>query len=632
MPPSSSMSGSNHRSRSTRRESSEANGDSRHLRSRSNYQKDRPSKSSARGESKSRFSSQRHFIDPACPYDVNGYCVVHKDVHMAKLKADGWKVLRKDCPKCLDMNVRPDSRKIKESKNTSRHGSDLSGSTTDRTESSTQDEGFDSPPQSSSRRRASRAHQDVRNSGSSFYSIDESREVSSGRMAIQTYNHKEQQVRKSGQSFYSGDESKGISSRRRSSRVSYQDEQEVRKSGNSFYSIDEPTEATFRNGAQRANDSSELVVRKNVSSVYSTDNRTQEKHCTRHNDDDKNDSCDEGASYSSGSRRGREQTSRRGRDESARSKSRARTPRSCSRSALSRLSRSSRNGDHQSDRHVARAKPRVISLEVGKCITLSARLAPWNPSITTIRAVLYHLAQGTAHDKLLAPSTQSAAMAPRIGRGLEDHEVLRSQCDHMDRTCLQIGNMSAGSWTSNQSRKRVQQNDDSFLPLDADGFCIHHPDVQLAKLGKHGDWKVLMDFCPECAEASLMIGGAVGSKARKQSSSKSVISRRDCDEASAKSSRSNVSERTFVEKMPYIDNDGKPGHYTGYLNIDGKPNGRGKMKYVDGKKFDGIWREGNQIHGKVSYKKSRKTSGKDDREKNHRERPSRRSSDDKRFH
>jgi len=191
--------------------------------------------------------------------------------------------------------------------------------------------------------------------------------------------------------------------------------------------------------------------------------------------------------------------------------------------------------------------------------------------------------------------------------------------------------MSAGSWTSNQSRKRVQQNDDSFLPLDADGFCIHHPDVQLAKLGKHGDWKVLMDFCPECAEASLMIGGAVGSKSRKQSSSKSVSSRRDCDEASAKSSRSNLSERTFVEKMPYIDNDGKPGHYTGYLNIDGKPNGRGKMKYVDGKKFDGIWREGNQIHGKVSYKKSRKTSEKDNREKKHRERPSRRSSDDRRF-
>jgi hypothetical protein len=138
--------------------------------------------------------------------------------------------------------------------------------------------------------------------------------------------------------------------------------------------------------------------------------------------------------------------------------------------------------------------------------------------------------------------------------------------------------------------------------LDADGFCTHHPDVQLAKLGRKGEWKVLMDFCPECAEASLMIGGAPGSKVRKQSS-KSRLSRRDLDEQSVKSSRSNHSEKTFVEKMPYIDNDGKPGHYTGYLNLEGKPNGRGKMKYVDGKKFDGIWKDGNQIHGKVSYKK-----------------------------
>lgn len=651
MPPSSSMSGSNHRSRSTRRESSEANDDSRHLRSRSNYQKDRPSKSSARGESKSRFSSQRHFIDPACPYDVNGYCVVHKDVHMAKLKADGWKVLRKDCPKCLDMHVRHDSRKIKEPKNTSRHGSDLSGSTTDRTESSTQDEGFDSPPQSSSRRRASRAHQDVRNSGSSFYSIDESREVSSGRMAIQTYNHKEQQVRKSGQSFYSGDESKGISSRRRSSRVSYRDEQELRKSGNSFYSIDEPTEATFRNGAQRANDSSELVVRKNVSSVYSTDNRTQEKHCTRQNDDDKNDSCDEGASYSSRSRRGREQTSRRGRDESARSKSRARTPRSCSRSALSRLSRSSRNGDHQSDRHVARAKPRVMCVngvpfdKNGCCflhphVKLASKklLGGWKVHHTFCKACAveseYNDDQSSVVSSRSGYSSRQTSRSEysECSNGTSNRSRSRGSRSVAESVRSYGSNMSAGSWTSNQSRKRVQQNDDSFLPLDADGFCIHHPNVQLAKLGKHGDWKVLMDFCPECAEASLMIGGAVGSKSRKQSSSKSVISRRDCDEASAKSSRSNVSERTFVEKMPYIDNDGKPGHYTGYLNIDGKPNGRGKMKYVDGKKFDGIWREGNQIHGKVSYKKSRKTSGKDDREKNHRERPSRRSSDDKRFH
>jgi hypothetical protein len=162
-------------------------------------------------------------------------------------------------------------------------------------------------------------------------------------------------------------------------------------------------------------------------------------------------------------------------------------------------------------------------------------------------------------------------------------------------------NISTASWTSNQSRKRVQNND-SFLPLDKDGYCTHHPDVQLAKLGKRGEWKVLMDFCPECAEASLMIGGAPGNKSSK--SSKSRSSRRNCDESTVKSSKSNQSDKMFVEKMPFIDNDGKPGHYTGYLNLEGRPNGRGKMKYVDGKKFDGVWKEGNQIQGKVSYKKT----------------------------
>jgi hypothetical protein len=115
------------------------------------------------------------------------------------------------------------------------------------------------------------------------------------------------------------------------------------------------------------------------------------------------------------------------------------------------------------------------------------------------------------------------------------------------------------------------------LPLDKDGYCTHHPDVQLAKVGKRGEWKVLMDFCPECAEASLMIGGAVGSKSTK---SKSRTTRRNCDESTVKSAKSTQSDKHLVKKMPFIDNDGKPGHYTGYLDIDGRPNGRGKMSYM----------------------------------------------------
>lgn len=52
---------------------------------------------------------------------------------------------------------------------------------------------------------------------------------------------------------------------------------------------------------------------------------------------------------------------------------------------------------------------------------------------------------------------------------------------------------SQRSWSSKQSKKRI---DDSFLPLDEDGHCLHHPDVQLAEICRKGGWNVLLDFCP----------------------------------------------------------------------------------------------------------------------------------------
>ena len=52
---------------------------------------------------------------------------------------------------------------------------------------------------------------------------------------------------------------------------------------------------------------------------------------------------------------------------------------------------------------------------------------------------------------------------------------------------------SQRTWSSKQTRKRT---DGSFLPLDEDGYCLHHPDVQLAEISKKGGWNVLFDFCP----------------------------------------------------------------------------------------------------------------------------------------
>lgn len=63
------------------------------------------------------------------------------------------------------------------------------------------------------------------------------------------------------------------------------------------------------------------------------------------------------------------------------------------------------------------------------------------------------------------------------------------------------------------------------------------------------------------------------------------------------SSRSSVSSSgTFVEDMPYIDGEGQPGHYSGHVDGEGKPTGRGKMRYKNGV-WDGVWEEGTKIHG-----------------------------------
>jgi hypothetical protein len=172
-----------------------------------------------------------------------------------------------------------------------------------------------------------------------------------------------------------------------------------------------------------------------------------------------------------------------------------------------------------------------------------------------------------------------------------------------------------------------EDKNSSFLPLDADGFCVNHPDVQLAKMSKNGDWKVLLDFCPECAGDSLMIGGnpAGGGGGNKKSSSK----RREsyASHGRSRSDRSNGNmgggsdspitttkieggdgKSMFVEKMPFVDEGGKVGHYTGHVNIEGKPHGEGKMRYVNGKVFDGSWEKGRKVHGRMSgAKKSSST-------------------------
>jgi hypothetical protein len=84
--------------------------------------------------------------------------------------------------------------------------------------------------------------------------------------------------------------------------------------------------------------------------------------------------------------------------------------------------------------------------------------------------------------------------------GYDDHSVASSAYHsrgdasvRSSRSCKSIG--SQRSWSSKQSRKRMNKTDDSFLPLDEDGYCLHHPEVKLAESRK-GTWNVLLDFCP----------------------------------------------------------------------------------------------------------------------------------------
>ena len=78
----------------------------------------------------------------------------------------------------------------------------------------------------------------------------------------------------------------------------------------------------------------------------------------------------------------------------------------------------------------------------------------------------------------------------------------------------------------------------------------------------------LLSNSTECAEASLVVGGSIGGddKLRRKTS---IIST---------SCRSGNSHSTFIESMPYIDGDGKPGHYTGHVDTIGKANPMDRVK------------------------------------------------------
>ncbi|KAL9183698.1 hypothetical protein ACHAXT_004554 [Thalassiosira profunda] len=163
---------------------------------------------------------------------------------------------------------------------------------------------------------------------------------------------------------------------------------------------------------------------------------------------------------------------------------------------------------------------------------------------------------------------------------------------------------STSSWSSGGSSgrrvHRTNSKDESFLPLDEEGYCLRHPDVQLAQMSRRGGLKIIMDFCPECAEESLARGGSGGSReivAKRNNSTESVCSSHHSRRSSF---RSDGSSSTYIERMPYVDGEGHPGHYTGHVDEEGQPDGEGKLRYINGDKYDGIWHGGTKLHGKTT--------------------------------
>lgn len=121
---------------------------------------------------------------------------------------------------------------------------------------------------------------------------------------------------------------------------------------------------------------------------------------------------------------------------------------------------------------------------------------------------------------------------------------------------------------------------------------------------------MLIDFCPECAEKSL-------TRSRKKSSRISVCSasmdrvrqgsldRRTGSVGSGWSGKSSGSSSTYIDRMPYVDYEGSLGHYTGHVTNQGHPNGRGKINYIDGSKYEGLFHEGTKVHGRKSVPTAR---------------------------
>jgi hypothetical protein len=149
--------------------------------------------------------------------------------------------------------------------------------------------------------------------------------------------------------------------------------------------------------------------------------------------------------------------------------------------------------------------------------------------------------------------------------------------------------------------------------FDAKGRCVKHPHVRLRKkkfLGR--GWKVLMSACPDCCVDELRRLHAKkksinAQKPVKKALPRSSIKDKESDDTASLSSSSQGSsydkqgsvvkkqeEGTYVKNMAWTDTKGRRGSYTGEVDSQFIPNGKGSMQYEDSNVKEGEWKDGRK--------------------------------------
>lgn len=148
---------------------------------------------------------------------------------------------------------------------------------------------------------------------------------------------------------------------------------------------------------------------------------------------------------------------------------------------------------------------------------------------------------------------------------------------------------------------------------DSKGRCVRHPHVKLRKkkfLGR--GWKVLMSACPDCCVDELRRLHAKKQSINAQKPAKKIMPRssikdKESDDTASLSSSSQGSGNgkqvsvikkqesgIYVKNMAWTDTKGKRGSYSGEVDTQFIPNGKGSMQYEDSTVKEGEWKDGGR--------------------------------------